>query len=257
MMVKKYQSGRFMTQHSLLASIGVAETAKAPSSAPVIAVVGAGGKTTTIRSLAGEYMAQGIPVIVTTTTHMLEEKYPWFLLEPSLKKAGSILESYGMVWLGTPDKRGKMKAPPRDFLGEVLQWGYPTLIEADGAKRLPMKAPAEHEPVILPETTHVINIYGLEALGLTLSQGCFRPEQAAGLLKKKPTDMIREADIVTLALASQGGRKNLRPWMQYHVILNQADTPQREKAAEHICRLAKARGFTELTITAHAQSGLH
>ena len=39
------------------------------------------------------------------------------------------------------------------------------LIEADGAKCLPLKVPAEHEPVILPETTHVLSLYGMDAVG--------------------------------------------------------------------------------------------
>ena len=36
---------------------------------PVVSAVGAGGKTTTLRRLADEYVQPGVPVIVTTTTH--------------------------------------------------------------------------------------------------------------------------------------------------------------------------------------------
>lgn len=258
-MVKKYQSERLVLKSSLLESIGVSLPAchgKVSSSVlqsvvPVISVIGAGGKTTTIRRLAKEYTDKRIPVIVTTTTHMLAENEPWFLLEPSLEKAKSILERQGMVWLGVSDSISKMKAPPRELLKRLLEWGYPLLIEADGAKRLPLKAPAEHEPVLLPETTHVVNIYGLDALGMELGKICFRADFAAKILKKKMTDHVQAKDIVALALDHQGGRKSISPGMRYHVILNKADTPGREEAAKDICRFANKQGFTELTITGY------
>ena len=46
---------------------------------PVISAVGAGGKTTILHRLADEYVRAGIPVIVTTTTHILKEDRPYFL----------------------------------------------------------------------------------------------------------------------------------------------------------------------------------
>ena len=37
------------------------------------------------------------------------------------------------------------------------------LIEADGSKRLPCKVPADHEPVLLPESDIVVAVLGLSA----------------------------------------------------------------------------------------------
>ena len=58
---------------------------------PVVSAVGAGGKTTTLRRLADEYVQSGIPVIVTTTTHMAAGDKPWFLTEPSVEKIEGVL----------------------------------------------------------------------------------------------------------------------------------------------------------------------
>lgn len=44
---------------------------------PMIAAVGAGGKTSTLRRLAEEYALMGKKAIVLTTTHMREETTPW------------------------------------------------------------------------------------------------------------------------------------------------------------------------------------
>lgn len=46
---------------------------------PVISTVGAGGKTTTLHRLADEYVCVGVPVLVTTTTHIMKEDREWFL----------------------------------------------------------------------------------------------------------------------------------------------------------------------------------
>lgn len=47
------------------------------------------------------------------------------------------------------------------------------LLEADGAKRMPCKVPAAHEPVLLPESDIVLTVAGLSALGRPLREVCF------------------------------------------------------------------------------------
>jgi molybdenum cofactor cytidylyltransferase len=42
------------------------------------------------------------------------------------------------------------------------------LIEADGARRLPLKAPYDHEPVIPPDTSLVVPVAGMDVLGQPL-----------------------------------------------------------------------------------------
>ena len=246
-MIKKYQSGSFAAERSLLEALGVVQQEN-----PVISVVGAGGKTTLIAEMANEYRKRKIPVIVTTTTHMMAERYPWFLLEPALDKAMETIRQNGMVWLGLPDKNGKMKAPPAKFLREMIALNYPVLIEADGAKKLPLKVPAEHEPVLLPETTCVVNVYGLDAIGKKWGEICFRADTAVNILNKKLTDKVEEEDIAELAFHSLSGRKGVLSSMEYRVILNKADTPERESYALKICRLARLHGFMELIVTANS-----
>lgn len=114
-MIKTYHSGTLTDGSSLLEALGIE-----PEKRTVISVVGAGGKTTLIKRMAEEFRNRKIPVIVTTTTHMMAENNPWLLLEPSLETAKSILEREGTVWLGQPDQNGKMKAPPREDRKSVV-----------------------------------------------------------------------------------------------------------------------------------------
>lgn len=260
-MIKKYIKGKLIEYSSLLEALNL-ELAQLESAYPkvqiegqkrrnpVISVIGAGGKTTTITRLAFEYRKRHIPVIVTTTTHMKIEDAPWFLLEPSIEKAVEVLNQEGMVWAGIPTEDGKMKAPPDWFLAQLLQCGCPVLIEADGAKRLPMKAPAEHEPVLLKETTHVLNICGLDAVGSPFQEVCFRPALAAGILGKQITDRVCPEDILNLALSAKAGKKGITPDMKYSIILNKADTREREHMAATICSQAVMQGMAELLVTA-------
>lgn len=244
-MIKTYRSGSFITQGSLLEALEIGQKRN-----PVISVVGAGGKTTLITLMAEEYLKRRIPVIVTTTTHMRAENRSCFLLEEKLDTALEMIHREGMVWLGLPDKNGKMKAPRMEFMQQLQRLNLPILIEADGAKELPLKAPEKHEPVLLPETDCVVNVYGLDAIGEQFREICFRAETAVDILKRKMTDTVRAEDIARLALSSLGGRKGITPSMEYRVILNKADTPEREKAALDICKLAESQGLTKLTITA-------
>lgn len=61
------------------------------------------------------------------------------------------------------------------------------MLEADGAKCLPIKAPEAHEPVILPETTRVIQVYGMDGLDQSIGERCFRATGWRRSLAKKRT----------------------------------------------------------------------
>lgn len=244
-MIKKYKDGKFAEYPSLFEALHL------EGKTPILSVVGAGGKTTTITALAREYQKRHIPVVVTTTTHMKIEEAPWFVLKPDKEKVKEVLDLEGMAWVGIPDKDGKMKAPTGQFLEQLIQWGVPVLIEADGSKRLPLKAPAAYEPVLLKETTHVLSLYGLDAVGRSIEEVCFRPELAAGLLKKRVTDLVCPGDILSLAMSTKSGKKGILPTMEYIMILNKADTREREHFAAKICTQAAMQGMSDILVTAY------
>ena len=137
-MLYSYRDNRLCEETALLKAAGLDEI---PS--PVVAAAGAGGKTSTIRRLAQEYVRSGQQVIVMTTTRMMAEERPWFLLEPEEERMRELLAEYGQVWAGQPAPGGKMQGVPCEFLDKIWKMGLPVLIEADGARRLPLKVPGE------------------------------------------------------------------------------------------------------------------
>lgn len=251
-MILRYEHGKLVEQRTYREALFIESDVS-----PVLSIVGAGGKTTTVFHLAQEYRNTGIPVAVTTSTHMQAGEEPWFLLEESEEKLRQILKEEKQVWFGlpTPPKSGveipKMQAVSDTFFRQVCELQIPVIVEADGARHLPCKAPGEHEPVLYPETTDVIAVYGLDAVGCPIKDICFRPELVAALLKKDMADRLEPEDIAVLAMSEQGGKKNISAQQKYHVILNKADNAMRLDAARQICELTAAEEDINILVTAH------
>lgn len=247
-MIYSFRDGRLCEVSSLRQA---ARLTGIPS--PVVSAAGAGGKTSAIRRLAQEYIESGQRVIVTTTTHMMVEDRPWFLLEPSAEKMGELLAAYGQAWVGTPAPGGKMQGVPCEFLDKIWEMGLPVLIEADGARKLPLKVPGEQEPVILPETTHVLSVYGLDAVGQRIEDICFRPERAEELLDKKITERVTAEDIAFLAASDRAGRKGCPPEAVYTVVLNKANDRKRRECALEICGLLRGKEIGNVIVSCYEE----
>ena len=139
----------------------------------ITAVVGAGGKTTLIHTLAQKYRAQGKRVFVTTTTHMYIE--PDTLLTADAEEILCRLNETGYVMAGLPFGEKIAPLPPKVYRA-VCAGADEVLVEADGSRHLPVKFPAEHEPVIPENADRIIAVCGLHALGRTVMEAAFRPE---------------------------------------------------------------------------------
>ncbi len=204
---------------------------------PRIAAVGAGGKTTLLKELAAEYKISGQESVVITTTHMKNENTRQFLVNPSIQEILKIQEQEGYVFAGAEAPNGKIKILPQEILNNVMELPCPVLIEADGARRLPVKMPAEHEPVLLPQVNCVLSVYGLDALEEKLQDVCFRAERAANFLHKSVEDKLEAKDIALLALSRYAGRKGVLGHMRYVVMLNKADTMERRRLALRVWKM--------------------
>jgi len=117
----------------------------------------------------------------------------------------------------------------------VLNWlrevsnsrGIPMLIEADGSRQKPLKAPAEHEPPLPLFTDAVLYIAGLSGLGKRLTdETVHRAEIFSQLSGLATGETITPRSIVNLLTHPQGGLKNIPAGARRMVLLNQADTPE-------------------------------
>lgn len=142
----------------------------------VTAVIGSGGKTSLLARLAREL--PGTVILCTTTRVFVPTDFPVF--DPTAEELPALLAAHRAVFLGAPAEEGKLRAPalPVAALAEAADY---VLVEADGAKRLPLKAHAAHEPVIPAEANNVICVVGCSGFQKPLAEVCHRPELFAKL----------------------------------------------------------------------------
>lgn len=137
----------------------------------VTAVIGSGGKTSLLLRLCRELPGT---VILCTSTRI----YPMEGL-PLVTEAMEALPREKLC-TGTPAENGKLGAPVQSF-AELARLADYVLVEADGAKGLPLKAHLDHEPVIPACAGQTIQVVGLWGLGRPVREAAHRPEQYARL----------------------------------------------------------------------------
>lgn len=210
---------------------------------PRLALVGAGGKTTALFQLAREFVTAthrgGLPetVLLTATTHMAMDQL-------GLADHHEVLETVeqvndlradlppGVVLVTGPQVEiGRTSGLGMPVLERLLALAnaqeLPLLIEADGSRRRPLKAPAGYEPVIPAWVDTVVVVTGLSALGEPLSsEWVHRPERFAELSGLSSGDRITVGALARLLTSTAGGLKAIPPGARRVALLNQADTAQ-------------------------------
>lgn len=203
----------------------------------VISLVGGGGKTTLMFALARELASPGGCVITTTTTKILEPlpaQSPLLLMEADeAKLMESVLHNVGRYWQITLAREksafGKLSGVSPEFIVKLAQIDRVSyiIIEADGAARKPLKAPNATEPVIPPNTSLVIPVVGIDALGSRLSEEIvFRSDIAARLLGVPLGKVISAESIALLITHEQGIIKGSPARARITPFINKVDLPQ-------------------------------
>jgi len=196
-----------------------------------IAIVGAGGKTTALFQIARQFTG---PVIITATTHFGEWQIP---LADQHIIASSPDNLAGVRFDGVTLVTGPLRQDNRtDGVSQnIISWlraktkelSVPLLIEADGARQKPLKAPAAHEPAIPDFVDPVVVVAGLSGLGKPLTdETVHRPETFAKLSGLKISEAITSEALIHVLIHPKGGLKNIPAQARKIVLLNQADTPE-------------------------------
>jgi probable selenium-dependent hydroxylase accessory protein YqeC len=215
----------------------------------ITSIVGGGGKTTLMLRLARELSATGARVIVTTSTHIFPPEGIQTRTGATLAELGALLQRERVVCVGTPAENGKLAAPKFAFaeLAEIADY---VLVEADGAKGLPLKAPAEHEPVIPEETKLVVAVAGLDGLGRSIAETAFRPALYAALLGTDEQHILTPLDLARVLTHPQGQRKNVLPCIRFCVVLNKADGEAEQRAALEVALALEQHSVERVVIAA-------
>ena len=191
----------------------------------VTALIGGGGKTTLMYTLAEELRCRGT-VIVTTSTHIQRpEQYPVLTAADDVAAA---LAEHGAVCVASESPEGKLCAPALSFEALAALADF-VLVEADGSKRLPLKAHAPHEPVIPVNARRIIYVVGADGFGRPIRQVCHRSERYAALCGASENDIVTPM-LEAKVLHAEGYDTG---W----VYINKVETPEDWRNAEALAAL--------------------
>ena len=237
--------------------------------AKLIALVGAGGKTTLMFSLAREFVAAGERVLITTTTKIATEEaraFPSFtassgeqvvsearrlLPETGPGRAGAVIASSGADSGGS-----RLIGFAPEQIDELAQRACfdRILVEADGSARKPLKVPAAHEPVVPAMTDALIVVAGINGLGLPLAEETlFRAQlwsDMSGLALGAP---VSAESLARTLSHPQGLTRNCPAAARSLLFLNQVDSPARHAQARRVAACLAQAGTDRIQRVAIAR----
>lgn len=194
-----------------------------------ITLVGGGGKSSLMYALAHEARVSGRTVVVTTSTHILPHPGIFLTDDPDPDNLRACIQAHGIITLGTMSRADKLSGAGEVGLCKGL--AGVVIIEGDGAKLRPLKAPADHEPVIPPETDAVVAVAGMDCVGRPIGEICHRPQQVCALLDKPMDALVEPQDVVRILSSPRGSRKAVAPHMAFRCVLNKSElNPQAAQA---------------------------
>ncbi len=181
----------------------------------IISLVGGGGKTTLMFALARELASRENCVVTTTTTKIFEplpSETQSLLVEKNEEKMIALLlenvDKYKLITLASEKlPSGKLNSISQELiarLAELNQVSY-IIVEADGAAHRSLKAPSPTEPAIPHNTSLVIPVVGIDAIGCRLNEeNVFRPEIVSRLLGLPLGEIISTESIAFLITHQKG-----------------------------------------------------
>lgn len=208
----------------------------------VVAVAGAGGKTTLVYRLAEEARRCGLRVLVTTTTHMgtLPEATtgPVFVeadgdataaLDQALRDQGRA------TLLGRRVRPDKLEGVRPERVDALAAHADLVLVEADGARGRSLKVPAAHEPAVPSSATLLLVLAALDVIGEPLDEEHVHRldlvAQATGLAPGAPVDALA----VAAALRHEPGYPSRAPaGARRGVFLNKVEDDASRESSRRI-----------------------
>ena len=190
----------------------------------VTALIGGGGKTTLLYTLSEELRGRGRVVLCTSTHIRVPERYP--LVTGDAEALRAALDAHGVVCAGTGAADGKLTAPPVSF-AELAALADYVLVEADGARGLPLKAHAAHEPVVPETAQRVVLVMGASGFGKPIAEVCHRPAlyaERAGAAESAPVT----PELAARVAAAEG--------FGDRVFINQVESAAGYAAAEELAK---------------------
>lgn len=175
----------------------------------MISIVGAGGKTTLMFSLAEE-LRQNYKVLVTTTTKIYiphKNQYDFIYFDKNNFRNHNMKGI--CVFASYVNKEGKIFGLKDEELEKIQKYFDFTLVEADGSKRKQIKGWNCNEPVVCKKTNKTVGVLDIQAIGKSVNDdNVHRVKEFIKITNAKIDKPITTEQIVSLICHPQGLFKN-------------------------------------------------
>ena len=184
----------------------------------VVAFAGAGGKSGAILAVSDGLLQAGMKVLVAPTTKMLLGEADRIGPLVTSEDAGELYEKAENVLSSTPAvvagsgmlSKNRVGGVDPAWIGDLARLVDVVLVEADGARRRPIKGTADHEPALPESATLIVAVANVHALGTPVDEEhVHRPELFSDLTGVGPGQSITPGAFAT-ALA-QGSLARVPP----------------------------------------------
>jgi probable selenium-dependent hydroxylase accessory protein YqeC len=201
----------------------------------VVAVVGAGGKKSTLYALAAELDR----AVLTATVRIppFEGHVDRLVVadDPADAVADNDAWLLGLVPGRDADRERYLGYEPSAVDRLAAASDVSVLVKADGARTRWFKAPAADEPQIPASSSVVVPVASVKAVGEPLDgEHVHRPERVAALTGREPGEPVRAEDLVAVLTNEDGGLKGVPGGARVVVLLNMVDDPALEATAREV-----------------------
>lgn len=201
-------------------------------------VVGAGGKKTTMATLAARLdravvtATVRIPLFAEWVADVVVTEDPIDAIE------AADADDWPLGLVPEQERPDRYYGYDLDVVDRIGETGHPTVVKADGARMRRFKAPAEHEPQLPATTDVVVPIASVHVVGQPLTEErVHRVDRVSEITGLEPGETIRPVDVAGVLASEAGGRKDVPDGATAIPLLNMVDdddleTTAREVAAE-------------------------
>lgn len=172
----------------------------------VVSIVGAGGKSTLMYSLAEELRGESRVLVTTTTKIFMPERGQYDFIITSQDSCGRFYKGNGIYVYGKAvNNENKIVGLDENILeGKIPFFDY-ILIEADGSKRKPIKGWNDTEPVVIIKTQKTIGVISIEVIGKEINEdNVHRVEKFMDITNSKKNELITIEHLASLIFHRRG-----------------------------------------------------
>jgi len=235
---------------------------------PLISIVGGGGKSSLLFRLGEALAAAGRRTILTSSTRLFREQLQrapmvyrhngtWASLAAYVRDYFAAHDEPLLVVGALNERNDRVDGLPADWIDRL--WTLPAVdavvVEADGSRNRPFKAPAAHEPVLPSRTTHLLRVVGFSVLGKPLTADhVHRPALVAALSNQALGSPVTAETIRLVLSHPDGGLRHATPAMQRPIIVNQVDDETMLPAARALANSLLAAPGEHTVLLTHLQN---